>query len=174
MEKVKDAIAGAANWIRDKVQVIKDAFSNVFNGLSGVVHNAFSAVGNIIKGYFNVWIGIVNFIVGALNTVIDKANKVNVHIPGFGSVGVNIPHIPEIPKLADGGIVSRPTIALIGEAGPEAIVPLSRSKGFGSGIHVTVNVQGSVIREKDLAVTVRDNIAILMRRQGLNPSILGV
>jgi hypothetical protein len=35
-------------------------------------------------------------------------------------------------------------------------------------------VQGSVVQEKDLAVSVRDNIAILMRRQGLNPSILGV
>ena len=43
-----------------------------------------------------------------------------------------------------------------------------------SGINVVINVQGSVISERDLAVTVRDNIGILMRRQGLNPSILGV
>ena len=43
-----------------------------------------------------------------------------------------------------------------------------------SGINVVINVQGSVISEKDLAVSVRDNIAIMMRRQGLNPSILGV
>jgi hypothetical protein len=46
--------------------------------------------------------------------------------------------------------------------------------GGGSGMTVIVNVAGSVISEKDLAVTVRDNIAIMMRRQGLNPSILGV
>jgi hypothetical protein len=39
---------------------------------------------------------------------------------------------------------------------------------------VIVNVAGSVTAEKDLAVTVRDNIAQLMRRRGLNPSILGV
>ena len=44
----------------------------------------------------------------------------------------------------------------------------------GSGINVVINVAGSVISERDLAVTVRDNIGILMRRQGLNPSILGV
>lgn len=36
-------------------------------------------------------------------------------------------HAAAIPKLADGGIVTRPTIALIGERGPEAVVPLSRS-----------------------------------------------
>jgi hypothetical protein len=46
--------------------------------------------------------------------------------------------------------------------------------GGGSGVTVVVNVAGSVISEKDLAVSVRDNIAIMMRRQGLNPSILGV
>lgn len=174
MEKVKEAIHKAADWIHEKIQTIKDTFHNVFTGLSEIVHNAFNAVGNIIKGYFNIWIGIINFIVGALNGVIDKANKIHVHIPGMGTVGVNIPHIPEIPKLANGGIVSRPTIALIGEAGPEAVVPLSKGKGFGGNVHVTVNVHGSVVHEKDLAVSVRDNIAILMRRQGLNPSILGV
>jgi hypothetical protein len=173
MKKIKEAIANAAQWIHDKIQTIHDVFSNVFNALSGIVHGAFNSVGNIIKGYFNIWIGIIDFIVRALNGVIDKANKINIHIPGFGDVGVNIPHIPEIPKLASGGIVNSPTLALIGEAGPEAVVPLSRMNGAG-GTTVHIHVAGSVIHEKDLAVTVRDNIAQLMRRRGLNPAILGV
>ena len=45
---------------------------------------------------------------------------------------------------------------------------------MGGGINVVVNVQGSVVQEQDLAISVRDQIAILMRRRGLNPSILGV
>jgi len=45
---------------------------------------------------------------------------------------------------------------------------------MGGGINVVIHVQGSVIKEQDLAVTVRDGIAQLMRRRGLNPSILGV
>jgi hypothetical protein len=61
---------------------------------------------------------------------------------------------------------------MIGEAGAEAVIPLSRA-GMG-GINVVVNVQGSVVQEEDLAVSVRDQIAILMRRRGLNPAILGV
>mgnify|MGYP000523485488 CR=1 FL=1 len=46
-----------------------------------------------------------------------------------------------IPKLARGGIVSRPTLALIGEAGPEAVVPLSgRHAPAGNGGGVTFNL----------------------------------
>jgi len=44
-----------------------------------------------------------------------------------------------IPALANGGIVTGPTLALIGEAGPEAVVPLDRAGGMGG---VTINVNG--------------------------------
>ena len=47
---------------------------------------------------------------------------------------------PAVPALAGGGIVTEPMLAHIGEAGPEAVIPLSRgSSGFGSPIYVTVN-----------------------------------
>jgi hypothetical protein len=42
------------------------------------------------------------------------------------------------------------------------------------GMNIVINVAGSVIQERDLAVTVRDNIAQLMRRRGVDPAILGV
>jgi hypothetical protein len=50
------------------------------------------------------------------------------------------------PALAAGGIVTKPTLALIGEAGPEAVVPLSRYQrgGGGGGVTVQVTVQGNV------------------------------
>lgn len=50
----------------------------------------------------------------------------------------------QIPKFASGGVVARPTIAMVGEHGPEAIVPLSR------GVGTTINVYGSLIAERDL------------------------
>lgn len=170
-EKVKETVHKVVDWVKDKFHSFVTALKGIFSGLGNIIRGAFSAVGNIIKGYFNIWIGIIDWIVDKLNMVIDKANKVKIHIPGFGTVGVNIPHIPTIPKLANGGIVSSPTIAMIGEAGPEAVVPLSRGH---LGAHVTVHVHGSVIREHDLAVSVRDQIAQLMRRRGLDPAILGV
>jgi hypothetical protein len=46
----------------------------------------------------------------------------------------------EVPAFAKGGIVTGPTLALIGEAGPEAVVPLSgRNAGMGNTFNVTVN-----------------------------------
>jgi phage-related minor tail protein len=55
---------------------------------------------------------------------------------------VNPPDIKNIPRLAEGGIVSSPTLALIGEAGPEAVVPLSGSNRPNMGNNVTINVHG--------------------------------
>lgn len=49
----------------------------------------------------------------------------------------------KIPKMAKGGIVTGPTLALIGEAGPEAVVPLSGRSGLSTG-GVTVNVSGAL------------------------------
>lgn len=65
---------------------------------------------------------------------------------GLGSFGGggDVDELPDgIPAMAEGGIVSRPTLALIGEAGPEAVVPLSRGRGRG-GTSVTINVSVSV------------------------------
>jgi predicted translin family RNA/ssDNA-binding protein len=45
-----------------------------------------------------------------------------------------------VPKLAAGGIVNKPTLAMIGEAGPEAVIPLrGRNAGMGATYNITVN-----------------------------------
>lgn len=81
---------------------------------------------------------------------------------------------------ASGGAVAAGTQIMVGENGPELFTPTSggsitpHNLVGGSGMNVHIHVAGSVIHEKDLAVTVRDNIAQLMRRRGLNPAILGV
>ncbi len=67
--------------------------------------------------------------------------------------------------LAKGGIVTSPTMALIGEAGPEAVIPLSRGGGFGGGITVTINNAGSVIAEADLVSSIR-NALLQAQNQG--------
>jgi hypothetical protein len=81
---------------------------------------------------------------------------------------------------ASGGAVAAGTQIMVGENGPELFTPTSggsitpHNLVGGSGMNIVIHVAGSVIHEKDLAVTVRDNIAQLMRRRGLNPAILGV
>lgn len=80
--------------------------------------------------------------------------------------------VASLPKMANGGIVTSPTIAMIGERGPEAVVPLSRAQG--QPIVVNVYPQGNVVTERDLAVTIRDEMAQMMRRRGLDPAVIGV
>ena len=74
---------------------------------------------------------------------------------GSGGDRVN-PIGGDMIALASGGIVTSPTMALIGEAGPEAVIPLSRGGGFGGGITITVNNAGSVIAEADLVSSIRN------------------
>ena len=59
--------------------------------------------------------------------------------------------------MATGGIVTDPTMALIGEAGPEAVIPLNRMGSMG-GTYVTVNVSGSVTTERDLVDAITQGI----------------
>ena len=66
-----------------------------------------------------------------------------------------------IPFMAEGGVVSKPTIAMIGEAGAEAVIPLDRMGSMGT--KVVVNVQGSVISEGQLQSVIQDVLYNLNR-----------
>jgi len=68
----------------------------------------------------------------------------------------NIDPLTGALKMASGGIVTRPTNALIGEAGAEAVIPLSRFGQMGTTVNITVN--GSVTSSNDLTETVRNGI----------------
>ena len=49
---------------------------------------------------------------------------------GTDDVAGSAGRILMIPKYAEGGIVNKPHIGMVGEAGPEAIIPLSKLSGF--------------------------------------------
>jgi hypothetical protein len=69
-----------------------------------------------------------------------------------------------IPKMAEGGIVSRPTLALIGEAGPEAVVPLSKM-GSGGG-DVNINVTGGLSTSAEIGQSVVNALRAYSRSAG--------
>jgi hypothetical protein len=75
------------------------------------------------------------------NTFGKLSFKIPSFVPGIGGKGFDVPNIP---MLAEGGIVNKATLAVIGEAGPEAVVPLSRAGefGMGGGNNVTIHVNG--------------------------------
>jgi hypothetical protein len=53
--------------------------------------------------------------------------------------------VPQIPRLATGGIVTEPTLALIGEAGPEAVLPLTGRNAAAAGIGAGANTYNVTI-----------------------------
>lgn len=114
--------------------------STFFDGLKA----GFAGVITAVSGYVNTLVGIYkalfNGIADVWNKTVGKLSfKIPSWVPGIGGAGFNV---PEIPKLADGGIVTGPTLALIGEAGPEAVVPLSGRNAGNMGTNVTINVNG--------------------------------
>lgn len=138
---VTTALSNVATWFgnifKTAFEAVKNAFSTIGSFFSGVwttVKNIFvnagqmvgSAVGGAFKSAVNAVLGtiesVVNGFIGMINGVIGMINK----IPGvsLGSIGyVNL------PRLARGGIVDSPTVAMIGEAGKEVVMPLENT-GF--------------------------------------------
>jgi hypothetical protein len=83
--------------------------------------------------------------------------------PSVGSVAPG-----RIPAMAEGGIVTGPTLALIGEAGPEAVIPLDRGSGVGTTINLTVNA-GMGTDGGDVGRQIVDALRQYERRNGPVP-----
>jgi hypothetical protein len=132
-----------------------------------------NAIVNTITGFFagmvNAAIGAVNAIISAYNAIpllpdIPKAPTISVLKLG-GSATTARPAAGRmgIPRMAEGGIVSSPTLALIGEAGPEAVVPLDR---MATGGGVTINVTGGLATSAEIGESVVNALRAYSRSAG--------
>jgi phage-related protein len=125
-------VAELVGWIADRVVGAFTSAWNIAQSVFGKLRDGFKAVADFASG---VWDGVK----AAFESVVDGIKAAwNATVGGFGfSVPSWVPGIGgkefRIPELAEGGIVRRPTVALIGEAGPEAVVPLDRVSRVGSG-----------------------------------------
>lgn len=138
---VTTALSNVATWFgnifKTAFEAVKNAFSTIgsfFSGVWNTVKSIFvnagqmvgSAVGGAFRSAVNAVLGtienVVNGFIGMINGVIGMINK----IPGvsLGSIGY-----VSLPRLARGGIVDSPTVAMIGEAGKEVVMPLENT-GF--------------------------------------------
>jgi hypothetical protein len=120
-----------------------ETFRNIVNGLFNAIKTGVTASVDFLKGYLNTVLGfyksIFNGIAKLWNNSVGKLSfKAPDWIPGFGGKGFSV---PKIPMLADGGIVTGPTLAMIGERGPEAVIPLNRAP---MGGNITVNVYSTL------------------------------
>ena len=120
-----------------------ETFRKGVDAMFSFIKTAIEGSVEFIKGYLNTVLGfyksIFNGIAKLWNSTVGKLSfKVPDWVPGLGGKGFSV---PQIPMLAEGGIVTGPTLAMIGEAGPEAVIPLNRANQMGS---VTININSTV------------------------------
>lgn len=138
---VTNALSSVSSWFGDiftrAYNAVTNAFSSIgsfFSGVWSTVQNIFvgagqavgSAVGGAFRSAVNAVLGtienVVNGFISMINGVIGLINK----IPGVSLGGIGY---VSLPRLARGGIVDSPTVAMIGEAGKEVVMPLENT-GF--------------------------------------------
>ena len=139
---VTSALSSVSNWFgemfNNAYNAVKDAFSSIgyfFSGVWDTVQSIFvnagqmvgDAVGGAFQSAVNAVLGtienVVNGFIGMINGVLDTVRG----LPGLGWVG-SVGYV-SLPRLARGGIVDSPTVAMIGEAGKEVVMPLENT-GF--------------------------------------------
>jgi phage-related minor tail protein len=146
--------------------LLRDNWDTIWNGMKGVV-----------KAIANPIISIINTVINAINSLFTALKKIDigwderkigvgpfaVTIPGIQFAPFkNLPTIPNIPTMAAGGIVNSPTLAMIGERGPEAVIPLGRG-GMG---RITINILGPTYGFDDFEARVSEAIREGVRRGG--------
>lgn len=143
--KIKEVFSNIPNWFRDKFaaawQKVKEVFSTggkIFDGIKEGIVNAFKTV--------------VNAIITGINKIIkipfDKIKDILKTIKGITILGfqpfswINTTWtVPQIPKLATGGIITSPQLVMAGENGAEAIVPLENNTEWINKVAAQINAE---------------------------------
>lgn len=137
-KNVFETVKNAVKVFRDYMGPIINSVQVIFLGLTSFISGVFSnnwrrawfgvrqIFESIVSGLSHIFKAPLNFMIDGINKFLSGIGKVKIPdwVPGVGGKGFSI---PRIPRLAKGGIVSASTIANIGEAGTEAVIPLQRN-----------------------------------------------
>jgi hypothetical protein len=130
---IKGAFGNVSDWFKNtfadawsKVKTVFAVGGAIFDGIKEGISDTFKTVVNALICGINK---IISVPFKAINGMLNKIRNVNVlGITPFSGLWKENPlAVPQIPKLAKGGIVDSPTLAMIGEAGKEAVVPLENT-----------------------------------------------
>lgn len=176
--KIKGGIEFYLNAVQLYISTVVGVIRGIFNGMVSIVGTVVGFFINIKNGIVNQWNTLIGFITGlpgriasaasgmwdgiknsfksAINSIIGWWNDLSFTIPAISVMGAEITPsftvgTPNIPFLAEGGIVSRPTLAMVGEAGPEAVMPLPRIGDFAESIVASAGLAGDSIDYDRLA-----------------------
>ena len=156
-ESIKTIVSAAVNILAN---ILSIAWAGIKSGVEKQWNDVLSAITGIWDSIVGVIKGRINTIIGQINKMIDAWNSLGFHVPGFdvelpsaevpgvgrvggghlawGGIDVSPNKLGHIAPLATGGIVTSPTLALVGEAGPEAVLPLNRLDALAERIATAV------------------------------------
>lgn len=137
-KNVFETVKNVVKVFRDFMGPIINSLEVVFLGLTSFISGVFSnnwrrawfgvrqIFEGIVSGLEHIFKAPLNFMIDGINKFLSGIGKIKIPdwVPGVGGKGFSI---PKIPRLAKGGIVNASTIANIGEAGTEAVIPLQRN-----------------------------------------------
>lgn len=130
---IKGAFGNVSDWFKNtfadawsKVKTVFAVGGVIFDGIKEGIADTFKIVVNALIGGINK---IISVPFKTINGMLNKIRNINIlGVSPFAGLWKENPlSVPQIPKLARGGIVDSPTLAMIGEAGKEAVVPLENT-----------------------------------------------
>ena len=151
--------------LRDRIgEFFRTAANNVLGFVEGMANGVIGAINAIISAWNNLELSLGGQRVELPFGQSFEIPSITLATPDVGTIPtVSLPRIAAaaseaafedivgdgIPGLASGGIVTSPTLALIGEGGPEAVVPLGRGGGEPMPVYLVINgeeIQGALYR----------------------------
>ncbi len=149
-------------WFIKNREKIVGALGGLWDSVKQKAIDAFEGIKVALRGS-------MQFILAKVNKFIGGLNKALAVVPGVSF------QLPTLPAFAEGGIVTKPTVGLIGEAGAEAVIPLSKAGQFGLGggggttiINITVEGEGEELVEK-----IARKLSDLIDREGRTSIAMG-
>ena len=192
LTNIKNVFNPITKWFKSVWDGLKNIASNTWDGILKIFQKGGKIFDGITDGIAGIFKTIVNGLITGINKVISAPFKViNGLLNDIRSVSVlgiepfsglwskNPLPVPQIPKLAKGGIVDSATLAVVGEAGKEAVMPLENNTGWitelaqkisdrggnGSGNDRPVNIVFK-IGQTEFGKISADSLNRLMRQEG--------
>lgn len=141
LQNFKNIWSGILDIFKGIVMFISGVFTGdwkkAWEGIKLIFKGIWDSFIGIVKSPINIILGFINSMINGINAVIRGMNKIKFDAPwwvpviGGKSFGINIPTMGNIPYLANGGVATGPTLAMIGEGRyDEGVVPLGNSPQF--------------------------------------------
>ena len=162
-----EKISGLGEFLLDKIKGVAGGFKDIGTAIGDWIVNAakgaVSGLGDILK----------SAVLAPIRFIASKIKDNWPDLPGLPGPPGFLDTLSRVGLGATGGIVTRPTLAVIGEAGPEAVIPLNQTPGssplgtMGMGGGITINVQAGLVSTPDqIGQQIIEAIQNAQRRSG--------